>query len=289
MAEKSARWVDELFPRVAVRQWVLTVPWKRRWDLARSQLWVRGVLKILVRRVQRHYRRRLKLPQSETGSVTVVQRFGSALNLNVHFHVLMLDGLFAERDGRMRFRRLPFTGGRGERSASETGSATWWQGLQAAAPSASFHGYNLHGNTVVAAKRRDELERLCRYVLRPPFSKERLEMRPDGHLRYTLKGGWFIPSTVPPEIASKDPDAVGSIISTDKAPRAGLNGKRHHLVVVHARAVRRVGTAARPVASPRAVVVSVCRSVSRGSVGYGSHGAVGYGSHGAVGYGGRSA
>ena len=28
------------------------------------------------------------------GSVTFVQRFGSALNLNPHFHVLMLDGVY---------------------------------------------------------------------------------------------------------------------------------------------------------------------------------------------------
>ena len=29
-----------------------------------------------------------------TGAVTLVQRFGSALNLNVHFHMLFLDGVF---------------------------------------------------------------------------------------------------------------------------------------------------------------------------------------------------
>jgi Putative transposase len=29
-----------------------------------------------------------------TGAVTVVQRFGSALNLNVHFHMLFLDGVY---------------------------------------------------------------------------------------------------------------------------------------------------------------------------------------------------
>jgi hypothetical protein len=29
-----------------------------------------------------------------TGAVTLVQRFGSALNLNVHFHMLFLDGVY---------------------------------------------------------------------------------------------------------------------------------------------------------------------------------------------------
>ena len=32
-----------------------------------------------------------------TGAVTLVQRFGSALNLNIHFHMLFLDGVYVER------------------------------------------------------------------------------------------------------------------------------------------------------------------------------------------------
>jgi hypothetical protein len=52
------------------------------------------------------------------------------------------------------------------------------------------HQSRLHGNTVVAAKRRDELEKLCRYDLRPPFSEERLEKLPDSHVVYTLKRAW---------------------------------------------------------------------------------------------------
>jgi hypothetical protein len=33
---------------------------------------------------------------ARTGAVTLIQRFGSALNLNVHFHVLFLDGVCVE-------------------------------------------------------------------------------------------------------------------------------------------------------------------------------------------------
>ncbi|ROO22377.1 transposase, partial [Salinisphaera orenii YIM 95161] len=41
----------------------------------------------------------------KTGAVTLIQRFGSALNLNLHFHMLFLDGVYVERpDGRVRFR-----------------------------------------------------------------------------------------------------------------------------------------------------------------------------------------
>jgi hypothetical protein len=30
----------------------------------------------------------------KTGAVTLIQRFGSALNLNIHFHMLFLDGSY---------------------------------------------------------------------------------------------------------------------------------------------------------------------------------------------------
>ena len=38
-------------------------------------------------------------PDAQTGSVTFVQRYGSALNLNVHMHLLALDGWFAVSEG----------------------------------------------------------------------------------------------------------------------------------------------------------------------------------------------
>lgn len=44
---------------------------------------------------------------AHTGAVTLIQRFGSALNLNVHFHILALDGVYAEDAyGKMRFYRI---------------------------------------------------------------------------------------------------------------------------------------------------------------------------------------
>lgn len=41
---------------------------------------------------------------AQAGAVTLIQRFGSALNLNVHFHMLFLDGVYVERpEGSLRF------------------------------------------------------------------------------------------------------------------------------------------------------------------------------------------
>ncbi len=36
---------------------------------------------------------------AHTGAVTLIQRFGSALNLNIHFHMLFLDGVYVEYEG----------------------------------------------------------------------------------------------------------------------------------------------------------------------------------------------
>ena len=35
--------------------------------------------------------------RAHTGAVTLIQRFGSALNLNIHFHMLFLDGVYVDR------------------------------------------------------------------------------------------------------------------------------------------------------------------------------------------------
>jgi len=86
--------VDRVIPWVATRQWVLTVPFKRRWLLARRTDLVDGVLRVALRRITRWYRKATGRPLGKSGAVTSVQRFGSALNLNVHFHIIHLDGVY---------------------------------------------------------------------------------------------------------------------------------------------------------------------------------------------------
>ena len=56
----------------------------------------------------RRARRKRGLRRGQCGAVAFVQRFGDALNLNVHFHPLVLDGVYgANPDGLVRFRPLP--------------------------------------------------------------------------------------------------------------------------------------------------------------------------------------
>jgi hypothetical protein len=49
---------------------------------------------------------------------------------------------------------------------------------------------SLHADVAVPARDRQRLERLCRYVARPPIAIDRLEALPDGRLAYRLKTRW---------------------------------------------------------------------------------------------------
>jgi hypothetical protein len=51
-----------------------------------------------------------------TGSVTVMQRAGGALNANLHFHTLVVDGVFTEGDtGALEFHPAPVPSDTGSR------------------------------------------------------------------------------------------------------------------------------------------------------------------------------
>ena len=58
------------------------------------------VLRIIYRAISTHllHKGGLQLNDGATGAVTLIQHFGSALNLNVHFHILFLDGVYVCRE-----------------------------------------------------------------------------------------------------------------------------------------------------------------------------------------------
>src|SRR6185295_11235369 len=94
MDETAAHLVDRVFPRAPVRQWVLSLPHPVRFHLAKDASLLSGVLKIFIDEVFRDYRRRSRVRGARGGGVTSIQRYGGAMNLNVHFHSLILDGVY---------------------------------------------------------------------------------------------------------------------------------------------------------------------------------------------------
>src|SRR2546425_12186387 len=70
------------------------------------------VLNVFIRALFGELRRRaqelLGLRSSQCGAVTFVQRYGDALDCNLHFHCLVTDGVYAAgEDGRPEFHELP--------------------------------------------------------------------------------------------------------------------------------------------------------------------------------------
>jgi hypothetical protein len=115
MAESAALLVDDVFPREPIRQWVLSFPFQLRFLFASYPDLMGKVLGIVYRTLATHIIHKAGFTNStaHTGAVTLIQRFGSALNLNVHLmcmdarmprahgcagaaHMLYLDGVYAE-------------------------------------------------------------------------------------------------------------------------------------------------------------------------------------------------
>ena len=84
-----------------VRQWVVSFPIPLRILFAAHAQLLTPVLQIIHRLIARFLIKQAKLTGSEahTGAVTLIQRFGSAANLNIHLHCLVLDGVYRSGAG----------------------------------------------------------------------------------------------------------------------------------------------------------------------------------------------
>jgi hypothetical protein len=90
-----------------MRQWVLSVPFPLRFLFANQPAVMSKVLGIVYRSIATHLTRKAGYTKTtaHTGAVTLIQRFGGSLNLNIHFHMLFLDGVYTGDDhGPTRFR-----------------------------------------------------------------------------------------------------------------------------------------------------------------------------------------
>jgi len=109
MADSAALLVDEVLPHQPIRQWVLSFPFQLRFLLANNPQAMGKVLGIVNRAISTHLIKKAgyKKSTAKTGSATYIQRFGSALNLNLHFHTLFIDGVYRQKEnGRLVFHRV---------------------------------------------------------------------------------------------------------------------------------------------------------------------------------------
>ena len=107
MAETAAHLVDQVFPPLPVRQWVLAVPKRLRWYLEREPEALSAVLQFFLRVIERHLQHTSPgaAPGARFGAVSFVHRFWAALNRHVHLHCCVIDGVFeGGADGQVQFR-----------------------------------------------------------------------------------------------------------------------------------------------------------------------------------------
>jgi hypothetical protein len=103
MNETVAHLVDHVIPNVPLRHWVVTFPPPLRYLMAYDSELCTRVLNIFVRTVFAWQKRLAKkelglasVDQAYPGSITAIHRVGSALNLNLHLHSILLDGVFVQ-------------------------------------------------------------------------------------------------------------------------------------------------------------------------------------------------
>ena len=254
MSEQAAFLTDWVLPTTPIRQWVVSFPIQLRFWMARDSRLLGRVLSIVIRVISGFQRQKAKeqgFKSGESGTVTLVQRFGGSANLNIHFHTLMIEGVYHSDQGQAVFheleaptneevhevlrriqsrvvRRLTRSGhltsdetsGDGVVGEHEATIIDLCQGasvqnrialgeragervrklgsfglggepvLEAGARCASLGGFSLHANTSVQAEEKDRLEKLCRYVARPPIAEMRLSESSDGGIIYHFKRQW---------------------------------------------------------------------------------------------------
>jgi hypothetical protein len=83
MAESAALPVDEVFPGQPLRRWVVSFPYPLRFLFSSRPAVMGQVLGIVYRVIATHLIKKAGFPRNTAhiGAVTLMQRFGSALNL----------------------------------------------------------------------------------------------------------------------------------------------------------------------------------------------------------------
>ena len=180
--------VDQVFPPLAVRQWVLSVPKRLRYFLEREPAAVTAVLHIFLRVVEAHLRKSCPgaSAQARFGAVSFIHRFGAALNRHLQYHGCILDGLFNPLEaGGVQFRQASALAPEAVAVIEEQVRRRvlrWFSRHGLLDPDDARDrlawangGSPLDASVCIAGHDRAGLERLLRYCARLPFALERIE------------------------------------------------------------------------------------------------------------------
>jgi len=196
MAETAAHLVDHVFPRLPVRQWVLSFPKRLRYHLDDAEL-QDAVLHGFLRCIEQGMRPGLVEAdgQGRLGAVVFIHRFGALLNAHLHFHVIVIDGVFFGEDAEtLRFEEVRLTPEVVQRLQGTIRQRVVGlfirRGLLDKADGEAMRrcehggGFSLDTSVRIEANDRQGLERLLRCCARPAFAQERLRQIDPEHLVY---------------------------------------------------------------------------------------------------------
>jgi hypothetical protein len=223
----TAAWLTDrvLDPNVAYRQWVFTVPPPLAVALCFRSGLASTIVRMCVDELFRFFRGHSPEPDAFThpGCIVWLQRFSDAAGAWFHLHVLAPDGcwLSSEMDMALRFhpapppslaelnsmlRRLaqrvtrhlhrtqeldvdhPLLPRLGQQPAQRRGHAKPAPGRpRKPRLLAEYEGFSIHAATMVRARDPQSLERLLRYLSRPPLHTSRVERLMDGRVAFKLK------------------------------------------------------------------------------------------------------
>jgi hypothetical protein len=199
MVETAAHLTDHVFPRLPVRQWVLSVPKRLRYYMQRDGAVLNMVLRIFLRVIEQSLSANCPGAVSadkaalHIGAIAFIHRSNSSLNGHVHFHVCAVDGVFEEVAGDtdaqssppgivfhpasgvdatvvalvqadLRRRILRAFVGRGLLESCDAKEILTYQ----------HSGFSVDAGVRIESHDRAALERLLRYCARPPFACGRL-------------------------------------------------------------------------------------------------------------------
>ena len=107
MCNGAATLVGRILRNVPVRQWIMSLPLELRALAAKRSDVLAEMERIFAEEIARVTTRLASIAGARTGSVGFPQRFGSSLNVHVHFHTLAIDGVFEKTAMGVRFHDAP--------------------------------------------------------------------------------------------------------------------------------------------------------------------------------------
>jgi hypothetical protein len=204
MVDTAAHLTEHVMPRLPVRQWVLSVPKRLRYYLQNDAAVQTLALHIFLSTVEQSLRRGAPAAgaASRIGAVAFIHGFGALLNAHVHFHCVVVEGVFeADAAGGARLHEAR---GVGPETVAEIQAHVRRRLLRAAARRGLLErqhaqamgawdhagGFSLDASVRIEAHDRHGLERLLRYCARPAFALERLrEIDPEHPVYESVKPG----------------------------------------------------------------------------------------------------